>query len=41
MAAPNTQRRIFAANPYYFKVDTAGQQLPYIDVHHERFLVKK
>lgn len=36
----NTQRRIFIANPYYFKVDTAGQQLPYIDRHHERFLNK-
>ena len=35
---PNTQRRIFVANPYYFKVDTAGNQLPYIDKHHERFL---
>ncbi len=36
----NTQRRIFIANPYYFKVDTAGNQLPYIDRHHERFLNK-
>jgi peptide/nickel transport system substrate-binding protein len=34
----NTQRRIFVANPYYFKVDTAGNQLPYIDRQHERFL---
>ena len=34
----NTQRRQFIANPYYFKVDTAGNQLPYIDRHHERFL---
>ena len=41
MAAPNTQRRVFEANPYYFKVDTAGQQLPYIDVQHERFLEKE
>ncbi len=37
----NTQRRIFIANPYYFKVDTAGNQLPYIDHHHERFLNKE
>ncbi len=25
-------------DPYFFKVDTAGNQLPYIDRHHERFL---
>ena len=35
---PNTQRRVFVANPYYFKIDTAGHQLPYIDRHEERFL---
>ena len=34
----NTQRRVFVANPYYFKIDTSGQQLPYVDRHHERFL---
>ena len=34
----NTQRRQYVSNPYYFKVDTAGNQLPYIDRHHERFL---
>lgn len=34
----NTQRRQYIANPYYFKVDTAGHQLPYIDRQHERFL---
>jgi len=34
----NTQRRQFVANPYYFKIDTAGSQLPYIDRQHERFL---
>lgn len=34
----DTQRRQFVANPYYFKVDSAGNQLPYIDRHHERFL---
>lgn len=37
---PTTQRRAFVANPYYFKVDTAGNQLPYIDYHDERFLHK-
>jgi len=26
-----TEHKMFAANPYYFKVDTTGQQLPYID----------
>ena len=29
--APDTQQRVFKANPYYFKVDSSGQQLPYID----------
>ncbi len=38
---PNSQRRTFVANPYYFKVDTAGNQLPYINYHHERFLDKE
>ena len=37
---PTTMRRVFVANPYYFKVDTAGNQLPYIDYHDERFLDK-
>jgi peptide/nickel transport system substrate-binding protein len=41
MEEPTTQRRIFIANPYYFKIDTAGNQLPYIDLHHERFLEKQ
>ena len=36
--APDTQHRVFKANPYYFKVDSSGQQLPYIDHHYERFL---
>lgn len=35
---PDTQQRVFVANPYYFKVDSAGQQLPYVDRVHERFL---
>jgi peptide/nickel transport system substrate-binding protein len=38
---PTTERRVFIANPYYFKVDTAGNQLPYIDRQHERFLNKE
>ena len=36
--APDTEQRVFKANPYYFKVDSMGQQLPYIDRVHERFL---
>ena len=36
--APNTERRVFRANPYYFKVDSSGQQLPYIEHHYERFI---
>lgn len=36
-----TQRRQLIANPYFFKVDTAGNQLPYIDRHNERFLSKE
>ena len=36
-----TERRVYAANPYYFKVDTAGNQLPYIDRQHERFMNKE
>ncbi len=39
--APNEKERVFIANPYYFKVDTAGNQLPYIDYHKERFIEKK
>ncbi|MBI4921325.1 MAG: ABC transporter substrate-binding protein [Devosia nanyangense] len=35
---PDTQQRVFKANPYYFRVDSSGQQLPYIDRVHERFL---
>ena len=38
---PTTQRRLYIANPYYFKVDTAGNQLPYVDYHYERFLEKQ
>ncbi len=39
--ATDGQVRKFVANPYYFKVDTAGNQLPYIDRHNERFLEKQ
>ena len=38
---PTKKSRIFIANPFYFKIDTAGNQLPYIDIHNERFLEKK
>ncbi|MBL4786175.1 MAG: ABC transporter substrate-binding protein [Cohaesibacteraceae bacterium] len=37
-SATDGQTRNFIANPYYFKVDSSGQQLPYIDKHNERFL---
>lgn len=36
-----TEYRRFVANPYYFKVDTKGQQLPYIDEHYEVFISDK
>jgi len=31
-ASGRTSRQIFVRNPYYHRIDTAGQQLPYIDV---------
>ncbi len=34
----STEHRRFEANPYYWKVDPTGQQLPYIDYHYERFI---
>lgn len=34
----DTQHRLVVANPYYFKVDTAGQQLPYINEQNETFI---
>ncbi len=40
-AAPTEKERRFVSNPYYFKVDTSGQQLPYIEIHHERFVPKE
>lgn len=33
-----TEYRRLEANPYYWKVDPTGQQLPYIDYHYERFI---
>ena len=35
---PDTQQRVFRANPYYFKADSSGQQLPYFEAVNERFL---
>jgi peptide/nickel transport system substrate-binding protein len=31
------EHQLFAANPYYYKVDTAGQQLPYFDEIEEQY----
>ena len=33
-----TEGRVYAANPYFFQVDTAGNQLPYIDYQNERYI---
>ncbi len=41
LADENTEHRLVRANPYYFKVDTAGQQLPYIDEQNEVFISNK
>lgn len=41
LADENTEHRLVKANPYYFKVDTAGQQLPYIDEQNEVFISNK
>jgi peptide/nickel transport system substrate-binding protein len=41
LADENTDHRLVKANPYYFKVDTAGQQLPYIDEQYESFISDK
>ena len=38
--AESTEGRHFVANPYYFKVDTTGQQLPYISEHDETFVTE-
>ncbi|MGJ8617984.1 MAG: ABC transporter substrate-binding protein [Sulfitobacter sp.] len=36
--AETTEGRHFVANPYYYKVDTAGNQLPYINEQDEIFV---
>ncbi len=38
---PTQEERRYVANPYYFKLDSSGQQLPYIETHHERFMPKE
>jgi len=38
LSAPTTEQRVRVANPYYYKVDTAGQQLPYINEQTESFI---
>ncbi len=38
LEAPTTEQRIRVANPYFFKIDTAGQQLPYINEQDESFI---
>ncbi len=34
---PDIERRVFTANPYFYALDTKGQQLPYIFKHTEYF----
>lgn len=36
-AEENDQYRLYLANPYFHQVDTAGQQLPYLNAHLELF----
>ncbi len=36
----STEGRRFVPNPYYFKVDTKGQQLPYVDKMDETFVTE-
>ncbi len=38
LIAENTEGRRLVANPYFFQVDTAGQQLPYINEQDELFV---
>jgi len=38
VVADSTEGRHFVANPYYFKVDTAGNQLPYINEQDEIYV---
>lgn len=37
----DTEHRLVRANPYYFKIDTAGQQLPYVNEQNEVFISNK
>jgi peptide/nickel transport system substrate-binding protein len=41
LADENTEHRLVRANPYYFKVDTTGQQLPYVNEQNETFISDK
>ncbi len=38
VVSESTEGRHFVANPYFFMVDTTGQQLPYINEHDEVFV---
>ena len=38
--AESTEGRHFVPNPYYFKVDTTGQQLPYVNEMDETFVTE-
>lgn len=38
VVAPDETFRDFVPNPYYHRVDTSGQQLPYVNEHKERFV---
>ncbi len=38
LIAENTEGRHLVANPYFFQIDTAGQQLPYINEQDELFV---
>jgi len=37
LVVENPEFQLFVANPYYFKVDTTGQQLPYTDEQHQSY----
>ena len=38
VAAPDETFRQFVPNPYYHRIDSSGQQLPYVNLHSERFI---
>ena len=40
VVAESTEGRHFVPNPYYFKVDTAGNQLPYVNEQDETFVTE-